>query len=66
MDKIESDILGAVLREVRALMNERSDHIVVTGCENFPEYQRQRGIVEGLAIAEREILDLVKLAEEAD
>ena len=45
-------------------MNERADHISTGGCNNFDEYSRCCGVIEGLAIAERELLDLNKQIEE--
>jgi hypothetical protein len=39
-------------------MNELADHIAGGGCADFPEYKRCCGVVEGLARAERELLDL--------
>ena len=45
-------------------MNERADHISTGGCNNFEEYSRSCGIIEGLALAERELLDLNKQIEE--
>ena len=38
-------------------MNECSDHISTGGCKDFSEYKRMTGVIEGLALAEREILD---------
>jgi hypothetical protein len=54
-----------VLKEkIRIIMNERADHISTGGCHNFDEYSRCCGVIEGLAIAERELLDLNKQIEE--
>jgi hypothetical protein len=39
-------------------MNELSDHISGGACKDFAEYRHCCGIIEGLAIAERELLDL--------
>ncbi len=38
-------------------MNECSDHISTGSCKDFPEYKRMTGVIEGLALAEREVLD---------
>lgn len=56
-----SNNLAEVLRKVlRNHMNDMADHIAGGGCADFPEYKRCCGIVEGLARAERELLDLSK------
>tara|TARA_R100000544_G_C2215635_1_gene54419 strand:- start:742 stop:933 length:192 start_codon:yes stop_codon:yes gene_type:complete len=42
----------------RSQMNDMSDHISGGGCKEFSEYARCCGVIEGLALAERELLDL--------
>lgn len=39
-------------------MNEISDHMSTGGCSNIEEYQRCVGTIQGLAYAERLLLDL--------
>ena len=39
-------------------MNEITDHIAGGGCRDMNDYSRSVGIIEGLAYAERELLDL--------
>ncbi len=56
---IPSDNVAEFLRKViRQQMNEMADHIAGGGCFDFPEYKRCCGVIEGLARAERELLDL--------
>ena len=56
-----SDNLAEFLRKsLRQQMNDMADHIAGGGCIDFSEYKRCCGIVEGLARAERELLDLTK------
>lgn len=65
MSEIFSNNALRVLREnIRIIMNERADHISTGGCNNFDEYSKCCGVIEGLAIAERELLDLNKQIEE--
>lgn len=65
MSEIFSNNALRVLKEkIRIIMNERADHISTGGCHNFDEYSRCCGVIEGLAIAERELLDLNKQIEE--
>jgi len=46
--------------KLRGMMNEHADHIASGACKNFDEYQKMTGIIEGLALAERELLDYVE------
>jgi hypothetical protein len=60
-----SDNLAEVLRKaLRVRMNDMADHIAGGGCADFADYKKCCGVVEGLAIAERELLDLVKQIED--
>ena len=55
-----------VLREnIRTMMNDVSDHISTGSCKTFDEYSKCCGIIEGLAMADREILDLNQRIENA-
>jgi hypothetical protein len=56
-----------VLREkLRLDMNNYADDCAGGACRNFEEYQKLCGVIQGLAIAERHLLDLAKKAEETD
>ena len=56
-----------VLREqIRTDMNNYADDIAGGACRNFEEYQKLVGVIQGLALAERYILDLAKKVEDAD
>jgi len=59
------DELDVLREKYRVAMNEMSDHLSTAGCKDFSEYTRCCGVIEGLAIAERELLDLKKQIEEA-
>ena len=41
-------------------MNEYSDHMSTGACKSFEDYKQMAGVVEGLALAERELLDWVE------
>ena len=41
-------------------MNEHADHIASGSCKDYNEYQKMTGIIEGLSLAERELLDYVE------
>lgn len=51
----ELDLLKTKLRD---RMNELADIISTGGCKNYDQYQRLCGLIEGLATAERELLDI--------
>jgi len=59
------DELEFLREQFRKMMNELSDHMSTGGCKEYSEYTRCCGMIEGLATAERELLDLKKKLEEA-
>jgi hypothetical protein len=63
-----SDFVGDMLIEkfrsrLRNLMNDSADNVATGSCTNFDEYKHQTGVIEGLALAEREFLDIVEELE---
>jgi hypothetical protein len=59
-------ILSALQEKLRNDMNDLADHMAGGGCKSFEEYQKVVGIIEGLARAERELLDLAEAQERAE
>ena len=56
-----------VLREkIRTDMNNYADDIAGGLCRSFDEYQKLCGVIQGLAIAERHLLDLAEKVEQSD
>ena len=56
-----------VLREqIRKDMNNYADDCAGGSCKNFEEYQKLCGVIQGLALAERYIIDLAQTVENAD
>lgn len=56
-----------VLREqIRTDMNNYADDIAGGSCRNFEEYQKLCGLIQGLAIAERHLIDLAEKVEKAN
>lgn len=56
-----------VLRDqIRKDMNNYADDLAGGACRSFEEYQKLCGIISGLALAERYLLDLLKKVEEAN
>ena len=61
------DQFASVLREkIRTDMNNYADDMAGGQCRTFEEYQKLCGVISGLAIAERYLLDLQKEMEESD
>jgi len=56
-----------VLREkLRTDMNNYADDCAGGACRTFEEYQKLCGVIQGLAIAERHLLDLAEKVEKSD
>ena len=56
----------ALRAKIRVIMNDVSDSLSTGGAKSFDEYQKMVGVIEGLALAERELLDLSQEVENAD
>ena len=56
-----------VLREkLRTDINNYADDMAGGSCRTFEEYHKLCGVISGLAIAQRYLLDLQKEVEESD
>jgi hypothetical protein len=56
-----------VLREqIRKDMNNYADDLAGGACRSFDEYQKLCGVIQGLAVAERYVIDLAEKVEESD
>ena len=56
-----------VLREkIRTDMNNYADDLAGGQCRSFDEYQKLCGVIQGLALAERHLLDLAEKVEKSD
>lgn len=51
--------------KLRDHMNDLADHMAGGGCTSFDQYQYSVGMIKGLAIIEREILDIEERVNEA-
>ena len=58
----ELDILRKKFRE---RMNEVADKVATGSCADFGEYRKLCGVIEGLAYAERDLIDLAETMEKA-
>jgi hypothetical protein len=53
-----TDPLSLLQIRLRDLMNDRADALIGGAAGDFAEYRRMTGVIEGLALAERELLDI--------
>lgn len=53
------DELDLLRKRIRQHMNDMADAVSTGDAKDFPEYKRMVGVIEGLAFAEREVLDLL-------
>jgi hypothetical protein len=56
----EEHLFEAYQKKLRERMNDLADTISTGGAKDFSEYQNMVGTINGLALAERELLDLVE------
>jgi hypothetical protein len=56
---LESSLSEFMKKRLREVMNQHADHISTGACKDYSDYQKVAGIIEGLALAERELLDWV-------
>ena len=62
----QSPELDAVNRKLRELMNEYADALATGSAHSFDEYQHSVGIIQGLALAERIVLDIISKVVSAE
>jgi hypothetical protein len=56
-----------VLRDkIRTDMNNYADDLAGGACRSFEEYQKLCGIISGLALAERYLLDLLEKVQKSN
>jgi hypothetical protein len=53
-------------KKIREDLNNYADDIAGGSCQNFEQYQKLCGVIQGLAMAEAYLIDLAQKAEEID
>lgn len=61
-----SDFARVLREKLRTDMNNYTDDMAGGACRSFDEYQKLCGLIQGLAVAERHLLDLVEKVEQSD
>lgn len=62
----EKSVLTILRKKLRERMNDLADTIAGGGAKDFGDYRNLCGQVHGLAVAEREILDLQSAMEQSE
>ena len=52
--------------KIREQMNNKADDLATGSASDFPDYRFRVGVIEGLAIAEREFLDIIERVEKEE
>ena len=55
---MSDDVLSLLKKKFRAQMNELADHLALGSAKDIEEYRKICGMIEGLAWAEREVIDI--------
>ena len=58
--------LSILRKKLRERMNDLADTVAGGGAKDFGEYRNLCGVIHGLAIAEREVLDLQSAMEQSE
>lgn len=66
MNLLVMDYFEALRKRLRDDMNNFTDDIATGQCQSIESYKELCGVIRGLAIAERHLLDLAQNIEEAD
>jgi hypothetical protein len=61
-----SDFARVLREKIRTDMNNYADDLAGGVCQDFAQYQKLCGMIQGLATAERYLLDLVEKVEKAN
>lgn len=57
---MEHDFASVLREKLRKDMNNYADDVATGACGDFASYQKLCGVIQGLALAERHIIDLVE------
>ena len=66
MDLLVMDFMEAMRNKLRTDMNNYADDVATGQCADFSAYKELCGVIRGLAMAERYLLDLAAKLEKDD
>lgn len=55
-----------IVEKLREHMNNYADGLASGSAQNFPDYRFQVGVIHGLSLAERDILDVIETAKQTE
>lgn len=55
-----------IRKRLREHLNNAADDLATGGAQDYADYRFRVGVIQGLAVAEREILDLIEIAKKAE
>lgn len=55
---MSENVLSLLKKKIRVQMNELADYLAIGSAKDMEDYRKVCGIIEGLAWAEREVIDL--------
>jgi hypothetical protein len=55
---VADDVLSILKKKFRGQMNDLADHLALGSAQDMEEYRKVCGMIEGLAWAEREVIDI--------
>ena len=61
---IEENFPDALRKMIREQMNDHTDAMAGGSCKDFADYRYMAGVIAGLALAERDLLDLLERSSE--
>jgi len=61
---VAESVLSLLKKKIRVQIDDLADHLAIGSAKDMEEYRKVCGIIEGLAWAEREVIDIeTKLRE---
>ena len=52
-----------IKKKLREHLNNNADDLALGGAQDYADYRHRVGVIEGIAIAEREVIDLIDAAK---
>jgi len=56
----------AYREQIRKIMNDVTDDVATGSARDYSEYRHKVGVIEGLALAEREFIDIMERIERSE
>lgn len=55
-----------IIEKLKEHVNNYADGLASGGAQNFPDYRFQVGVIHGLTLAERDILEIIETAKQTE